>query len=152
MKNVLLLDLDGVLITTPPWKSDEIHVDGYSDFNPSAVENLNILLNQVDFEIWLVSSRRSGKSIVDFNEIFKNRNIACEIKGFIPGGTNGGDRLVEINAFLNHEPIENFLILDDDNCLHGLSEERKKFWIQTLPLIGFNQVKLEEAMDKVKYW
>ena len=44
MKNAILLDLDGVLITTPNWKPDEIHCDGYSVFNKVAVANLNGLL------------------------------------------------------------------------------------------------------------
>ena len=51
MKNVILLDLDGVLITTPPWKQDELHDDGYSNFNYLAVDNLNKLLSIADAEL-----------------------------------------------------------------------------------------------------
>jgi len=47
----LILDLDGVLITTPIWKADEIDSDGYSKFNMNCVQNLNKLLIQSDFEI-----------------------------------------------------------------------------------------------------
>jgi histidinol phosphatase-like enzyme len=44
---VLFLDLDGVLITTPAWKPDEIDSDGYSKFEQSCVDNLNQLLETV---------------------------------------------------------------------------------------------------------
>jgi len=59
----LILDLDGVLITTPSWKADNIHSDGYSDFNKDCVINLNKLLLVENFEIWLSSMRRTTKNI-----------------------------------------------------------------------------------------
>jgi hypothetical protein len=58
-KITLILDLDGVLIVTPQWKSDTIHEDGYSDFNIECVKNLNCLLNKYIVEIWLSSTRRT---------------------------------------------------------------------------------------------
>lgn len=150
MKNVIILDLDGVLITTPPWKPDTIHPDGYSDFNPDCVAEFNRLLIEFDAEIWLSSSRRSNKTVAEFNTIFNNRGITRKISGFIPGGTQGSSRLVQLNTFLDHEPILRFLILDDDTTLNGLVENRKLFWIQTLPLIGFNERKRMEALERIK--
>ncbi|MCD6065318.1 MAG: hypothetical protein K0S33_144 [Bacteroidetes bacterium] len=152
MKNVILLDLDGVLIITPPWKPDEIHADGYSDFNRIAVKNLNSLLNRTAVEIWLSSSRRMGKSVAEFNTIFRNRGIEQEIKGFIPSGTLSQNRLVEVDAFLNHEPIRNFLIIDDDNSLQDLTPTRKNNWIKTDSLLGFTDEKLLAAIEIVKNW
>ena len=68
MKNLLLLDIDGVLITTPPWKQDVIHNDGYSEFNETNVANLNKLLSKIDnVEIWLSSTRRLKKRLAEFN-------------------------------------------------------------------------------------
>lgn len=149
MGNVILLDLDGVLITTPAWKPDLLHADGYSDFNAEAVACFNKLLFHANAEIWLTSSRRQQKALSEFNQIFSNRNIAAQITGYIPGGTNSQNRLAEINAFLNHEQVRSFLILDDDPGLHDLSAERKKHWVQTSPLIGFNHEKLAEALEKI---
>lgn len=150
MGNVILLDLDGVLITTPAWKPDVLHADGYSDFNVEAVACFNELLLHTNAEIWLTSSRRQQRTLSEFNQIFSNRNIAGEIKGYIPGGTDSQNRLAEINAFLNHDQVKSFLILDDDPGLHDLSAERKKHWVQTLPLIGFNREKLAEALEKIE--
>ncbi len=67
----LILDLDGVLITTPLWKADEMDSDGYSKFNQSCIDNLNELLSLADFDIWLSSTRRTVKSIEEFNVSIK---------------------------------------------------------------------------------
>lgn len=152
MKNVIILDLDGVLITTPPWKPDTLHPDGYSDFNPECVAVFNRLLEDFNAEIWLSSSRRSNKTIAEFNTIFSNRGITGKISGFVPGGSHGSSRLTQVNSFLDHEPITRFLILDDDTTLNGLAENRKLFWIQTLPLIGFNENLRLEALERMKLW
>lgn len=68
---LLILDLDGVLITTPPWQPDVIDTDGYSNFNEVCTTSLNKILTEYSFEIWLSSSRRIGTSIEEFNRIFK---------------------------------------------------------------------------------
>lgn len=152
MKNVVILDLDGVLINTPNWKPDKIHPDGYSDFDSNCVKNLNNLMNNVDAELWLSSTRRIGKSLSEFQTIFQNRNIVAPLIGFLPGKTHGIERIIEINSFLDHEPIKNFLIIDDDKSLNGLEQDRKLFWLQTELLIGFNDEKLIKALQIVKNW
>jgi hypothetical protein len=152
MKKVIILDLDGVLITTPPWKPDTIHTDGYSDFNQDCVVEFNRLLTEFDAEIWLSSSRRSNKTVAEFNTIFANRGITRKISGYVPDGAQGSSRLVQLNAFWDHEPILHFLILDDDTTLNGLAENRKLCWIQTLPLIGFRESHRIEALERMKLW
>ncbi|WP_462222278.1 HAD domain-containing protein [Ferruginibacter sp.] len=152
MKNVILLDLDGVLIITPSWKQDLIHIDGYSDFNEKLLENFNTLIKNVTAEIWLTSSRRNNKTLSEFNEIFKNRKVVKKLEGFIPQGTGGKERLAEINAFLDHEPVKNFLIIDDDNSLQNLEARRKQYWVKTSSLIGFDSERLIDAFSKLKNW
>ena len=51
----MILDIDGVLITNPPWKADQILSDRYSEFYETCVGNLNELLNVAEFDIWLSS-------------------------------------------------------------------------------------------------
>lgn len=147
---VLLLDLDGVLITTPPWKADEIHTDGYSCFNDICVQNLNRLLTHCHFDIWLTSTRRTVKTIAEFNQIFKNRGIKGEIKGFIPTYADCSNRREEILTFLSEFPISNFLIIDDDKSLNDLKDESKKHLISTELMQGFTAEKLEEAVEKLR--
>lgn len=151
MKNVVILDLDGVMITTPSWKSDKVHSDGYSAFNENAIGNLNKLLENLDAELWLSSTRRYNKSLEEFNTIFHNRNIQKALQGFLPGD-GFASRVSEIESFLSHEPIQNFIILDDDQSLQGLPSQWKKCWVNTDPLIGFNHKKLAEALSIIELW
>ncbi|WP_299683084.1 HAD domain-containing protein [uncultured Tenacibaculum sp.] len=150
MKKVLILDLDGVLITTPPWKSDTIHIDGYSDFNQNCVSNLNKLLEYADIEIWLSSTRRLRKTLSEFNQIFRNRKIQKEISGFLPAYENCKNRREEVLRFLLDYHINDFIILDDDKSLNSLKEEIKQKLILTELTIGFNSEKLKEALVKLK--
>ncbi len=149
-KPVLILDLDGVLITTPIWRADEIDSDGYSKFNINCVDNLNQLLSQSDFEIWLSSTRRTVKTLIEFNKIFENRNIESPIKGFLPEYQECKTRKDEIIKFIKEFKISDFLIIDDDKSLNGLDEDHKKKLILTELQKGFNIEKLEIAIEKIK--
>jgi hypothetical protein len=146
---ILILDLDGVLITTPPWKADSIGVDGYSDFNKNCVAQLNKLLSIHHFEIWLSSSRRKGQSLAFLNTIFSNRGILTPITGFLPIHSDKKDRKEEVEFFLQENQVSNFLILDDDKSLNDLEEALKSKLVLTSYLKGFNEEKLKEALDKL---
>ena len=151
MKNpVLLLDLDGVLITTPPWKADEIHTDGYSAFNINCVNNLNVLLTELDFDIWLSSTRRTQKTITEFNRIFTNRGIIKPITGFVPVFQDCKNRIEELMRFLDENKISKFLIIDDDKSLNNLPDNMKQSLISTELLKGFDIEKLELSLQIIK--
>ena len=151
MKNtILILDLDGVLITTPSWKSDEIDSDGYSKFNEKCVENLNKLLSLSQFEIWLSSTRRTMKTLDEFNLIFANRNIKQKIQGFLPEYKACKNRREEIELFIEEFCVSNFLIIDDDKSLNGLSFGYKKKLISTKLQKGFNGEKFMEVIEMIK--
>lgn len=148
MKKIkLLLDLDGVLITSPPWRPDEIDIDGYSVFNSKCVKNLNKLLDFADFEIWLSSARRKFKSIEEFNKIFQFRGINQNIVGYLPINNDYIKRCVEIEHFIKNPGIEPYLVIDDDKSLIDFSH--KDHLVLTQHLIGFNHEMLEEAKSKI---
>lgn len=146
----LLLDLDGVLITTPMWKADEIDTDGYSKFNDGCVRNLNILLEAANFEIVLSSSRRKMKSIDEFNLIFKNRMINQSITAYVPISDGPKNRKEEITSYLVENAIDDFLIIDDDKSLCELLPEYNKKFILTSYMNGLNQDKVNEALKLIK--
>ncbi len=150
MKNIILLDLDGVMITTPTWRKDYIDDDGYSQFKSDAVNNLNKLTKQIDAELWLISARRRGYTLEQFNVFFKNRKIEKELSGMVPSYFEYIPRIEEFKSFIETESIGNYLLIDDDSSLDGL--EDKSFWIKTHPMIGFNEEKLNEALEKIKHW
>lgn len=149
MKNVIILDLDGVLITTPPWRRDELDIDNYSKFNEIAIANFNMLKNDLNFELWLISDRRRGKTLEQFNEIFKNRNINKQLDGMVPmyGYIS---RREELQKFISENKIENYIIIDDDSSLDEL--EDKDFWIKTKSLTGFGKEELNESKLKILKW
>lgn len=146
-KIVLILDLDGVLITTPSWKPDEIHIDGYSCFNTTCAKNLNSLLQVANFEIWLSSSRRKTKTLEEFNAIFRNRGIEYTISGFLPIHPDRLSRKDEIELFIEQQSFTNYLIIDDDKSLHDFHEKKKL--ILTEYMKGFTERELMEAIQKV---
>jgi phosphoglycolate phosphatase-like HAD superfamily hydrolase len=149
-KNVIILDLDGVLITTPHWKRDALHEDGYSFFNDKSAGFLNSFLSGVDAELWLISDRRKGYTLEQFNVFFKNRKIEKQLDGVVPVYDKHLKRIEEFQKFIQEETISNYLLIDDDSSLDDLKE--KDFWVKTSSLIGFNEEKLSEAKEKIKNW
>jgi len=149
---ILILDLDGVLITNSSWKPDRIHSDGYSEFNESCVENLNRLLKLTEFDIWLSSTRRTAKTLTEFNLIFKNRGINKDITGFLPVYADCKNRKEEVLKFISEFKATDFLIIDDDKSLNGLESGIKKHLISTELTKGFNTEKLIEGTEKIKNW
>lgn len=149
MRNAIILDLDGVLITTPSWQRDEIENDGYSKFNSMAIENFNMLTDSLNFELWIISDRRRGKTLEQFNEIFKTRNIKKIIDSFVPiyGYIS---RKEEFEKFINENEFDNIILIDDDSSLDGLSD--KSSWIKTKSLIGFGIEELNETKFKTLTW
>ncbi|OAV45086.1 HAD domain-containing protein [Lewinella sp. 4G2] len=150
-QNILILDLDGVLITTPSWRPDEMDTDGYSKFNAKAVENLNILLAYKQMEIWLVSSRRASKPMDEFNKIFKSRGICQPIAGYV-AESNSMSRMHEIENFLDCQNHRNALILDDDKSLRDFKFTYKGCYIDIDNFKGFDEVALAVALELCDTW
>lgn len=146
---ILLLDLDGVLIITPPWKSNEIGEDGYSLFDKSCTHNLNELLKLKEFEVVLSSSRRKMKSLEEMNLIFQRRGIGMRISEMLPNYGDAISRKDEITRFLLEREADDYLILDDDKSLNSMREEMKSRLVLTSYLVGFNKEKLTEAIQKL---
>ena len=145
----LILDLDGVLITTPPWKPDEIMEDNYSKFNEECVKNLNSLLSLFPTSIWLSSTRRLNKTLEEFNQIFQTRKIKNSIERFLPNNADLKTRKQEVESFVKQNNLKNYLIIDDDKSLNELDSKIKKQLVQTTFLQGFNKEKLEESIKKL---
>ena len=146
MNNIILLDLDGVLITTPNWKADDIHIDGYSDFDDECVQRLNALVKETGYDIVLSSDRRRGAGIEKMNERFKARGVEKPIIAYVPDYNEGTtnvwlNRREEIEMFLLEFKPDHYLILDDDKSLCDASKEIKSNWIQTYMHLGLKGIK-----------
>ena len=148
-KTVLILDIDGVLITTPSWKSDEIENDGYSKFDSKCVANLNKLTSTIQCEIWLSSSRRKAKTLEEMNTIFSSRGIESDIVGFLPDYHLCRSRKEEITKFINEKNLFDFLIIDDDKSLNNLDDKISDRLVLTEMMIGLSDEKLKKAIEIV---
>ncbi len=142
MDNIILLDLDGVLIKSATWREDDIHEDGYSDFDSTCVKNLNNIIDKTGYNLVLSSSRRENVSIDQMNEYFKRRGVSKSIKAYVPmyDIELRISRRQEIEMFLDEYKPKNYLIIDDDKSLLDASEEIKSNWIQTNSMIGLKEL------------
>ncbi|CAN5282428.1 hypothetical protein BH09BAC1_BH09BAC1_15870 [soil metagenome] len=144
---IIILDLDGVLITTPPWKADEIHTDGYSVFNQRCVDCFNELLTGLDAEVWVISTRRKGKTLHELQTIFQARGIHAPIAGLVPVYDDDMNRKDEALRFIRENNLQHYLIIDDNTLLNRLPREMKKRLVVTKYLLGFNEEKLAETRE-----
>lgn len=144
----ILLDLDGVLITNPAWKADELAEDGYSAFNKHCVGQLNRFLAQIEsFELWLSSTRRTAMSLSDFNKVFKSRELIAPVKGYTPVLEAGTSRRGEVESFAKTLSIDQLLIIDDDTSLHDLPKALKARWIPVNPFLGFTEECIQKGWE-----
>ncbi len=135
MDNVILLDLDGVMITTKPWESDFILADDFAEFNPKAVAKLNQILKETGYDIVLTSARRYAYDIDQMNEFFKTRGIEGTIIDYLPLYDLGlrYSRFDEVMRFIQKYRPNNYLVIDDDKSLNKLGGDKL---ILTDPMIG----------------
>lgn len=135
MDNVIILDLDGVMITTKPWESDFILADDFAEFNQKAVAKLNQLLQETGYDIVLSSARRYAHDIDQMNEFFKTRGIEGQIIEYLPLYDRNlmYSRYDEVMRFIMKHRPEHYLVIDDDKSLAKLGNDK---WLKTDPMIG----------------
>ena len=147
---ILLLDFDGVLINTPSWQPATIAADGFIEFNPQCIAQLNRIINlgAVD-TIVLTTTHRIRFSAEAWQKLFAGRGITIERLEKV----NSCDSLTtmllrrdEIVAWAEDKDPADYIILDDDNGLHALPTHIKQRWVKTDSLIGLNQEKANEVL------
>jgi len=148
----ILLDIDGVLVTTPAWRPTPTRDDGFMEFNPIAAKNLNTLIERTAATIVLASTHRISYSSEQWIELFHNRGIVCSYIQKINSITTFeqlANRATEINEWVSNNGNQPYVIIDDDLSIHGLPENIRARWVKTNPLMGFNDDCLEQALRLV---
>ncbi|RZL12876.1 MAG: hypothetical protein EOO62_09865 [Hymenobacter sp.] len=147
----ILLDLDGVLITTPAWRAVEQHADGFLQFNTQATANLASLLHETKAAIVLTTSHRITYSLDEWAALLRTRGLHPSALTKVNDHTSlrpARTRAAEIMAWISqHEATENYVILDDDLSLHGLPPALKSRWVPTKPLIGLDKAATRQALS-----
>jgi hypothetical protein len=125
---VIFLDHDGVLNAADP-ATGPLHRCGFLVTNVRLVERLNRLLDRTDAKIVLSTSWRDDGRWLDCVTEAGFRHSARLI-GMTPKLTDGTrsirNRGSEIRSWLSDwtgEPIETFVILEDETLEEGLTEE-----------------------------
>ena len=147
---IILLDIDGVLVTTPSWRKVELHADGFMKFNEMAAKNLARILAQTNASIVLTTTHRINYSDSEWVALLHTRGVKASSISKINNAESieeMADRAAEISAWIaTHGFEERFVILDDDLSLHGLAAEIKARCVLTKPLIGLNTEAAEKAI------
>lgn len=150
---IILLDIDGVLVTTPSWKQVEHLSDGFMKFSDVAVSNLAILYKETKASIVLTTTHRINYSESQWKEIFKLRGLNFETISKLNDKTEISqllDRGAEIEDWVNNNLDKNYVIIDDDLSINSLRESIKERWVSTKPLIGFDKESKDKALQILK--
>jgi hypothetical protein len=146
---VILLDIDGVLVTEPPWKKVESDVDGFMLFNKQSATNLATILSETNASVVLTSTHRINFELEKWIQIFAKRGLNIHSISKLNDKRSLAemlDRGTEIKEWVDQNNlVKNYVIIDDDTSINGLSQSIKDKWVITKPFIGID----EEVKQKV---
>lgn len=146
----VLLDFDGVMVTTPTWQTVEQLADGFMKFNESCAKNLAEILAITQADIVLTTTHRIHYDEQTWRMLLQNRGIFTnqvtkvnEAKSF----TELSIRCDEVIAWVTANPNENYVIIDDDKSLRELPSAIKYRWVETAFHKGLTVEGKTKALD-----
>jgi hypothetical protein len=146
---IILLDIDGVLVTTPSWKAAELLDDGFLKFNERASGNLARIVEETKADIVLTTTHRISYSIEEWKVLLNARGIYPNFISKLNNVTTltgMASRAIEIKEWIdNYAMNRKFVIIDDDLSINDLPGSIKEKCVLTKPLIGLD----DEATQKV---
>ena len=151
---ILLLDIDGVLETSPSWKKPEFLEDNFYKFNGQAQKNLIEIINKINPEIILTTTHRINYNLIEWNQIFELRGINVDKISKINDEKKATDlkkRNVEIEEWFLKNSTAEFLILDDDKSLNELPNNLKNRWIQIDSMLGITESIKNQILEKINH-
>lgn len=151
---ILLLDIDGVLETSPAWKKPEFLEDNFYKFNETARQNLIEIMDKTHPEIILTTTHRINYNLMQWKQIFALRGIQVDSISKINNATKVTDlkqRNLEIEAWFLKNRTAEFLIVDDDKSLHELSDHLKNRWIQIDAMLGITEAIKKRILEKIHH-
>jgi hypothetical protein len=143
----ILLDIDGVMVTTPSWKRTEVLDDHFPNFNRTAIDNLLKIINQTNASIVLTTSHKSRFTLSEWKNIFMKRGVSVDSISCLNENTSSLNRKEEILNWAKDEGHQDFVIIDDDRSLNDLPFELKNKCVLTSPLIGLDENAASTAID-----
>lgn len=145
---LILLDIDGVLVTASSWKKPELLNDGFSVFNNRATAAFKKIVSETKATVLLTTSHKAHYSLNEWVSIFSNRGINLNKIDSLPENLSHLSRKDEIiNWFNNSNVNEEFVIIDDDKSLNDLSKTLKEKLVLTNPLVGLTEELASKAIS-----
>lgn len=146
----ILLDFDGVMVTTPTWRAVERLEDGFMAFNESCVRNLARVLSITQADIVLTTTHRIHYDNEMWRQLLHNRGIVTNKVTKVNQAKTFSElsiRHTEVLNWVNANPNENYVIIDDDKSLRDLHTAVKNRWVETDFYAGLTEVGREQALD-----
>jgi hypothetical protein len=146
---LILLDIDGVLVSANSWKKPEFMEDGFPMFNARSVKALQRILSETNASVLLTTSHKSKYKVAQWKDLLKSRGISAKKIHRLTSNSLQTSRKDEILQWYNHKriPNEEFVIIDDDKMLNGLPENIKQNLVLTTPSVGLTDDLADEAIS-----
>jgi hypothetical protein len=144
MKKFILLDFDGVMIPSKPWKPVPLMEDGFYKFDDGAISYLNRIIDETGATIILTTSHKTSYPNSEWKKLFEVRGINCEVKR-LDDELIHSKRIEEIRGWVKTN-TDRFVILDDDKSLNDLESDIKSRLVLTDSGVGLNLEKTELAI------
>lgn len=114
---IILLDLDGVLVNRAAQRARRLDPQRGPAADPAAVAALNHIVQATGAQIVVTSTWREEYSLAELRELLTRWGVMGAVIGQTPlGQTRSG----EIQAWLETQPVERFVILDDHPGMDAL--------------------------------
>jgi len=146
----ILLDFDGVMVTTPVWQKVEHLDDGFMAFNESCVEKLADVLFATSADIVLTTTHRIHYNEKQWHQILYTRGVMTDSISKINQARTFTDlsiRCIEVLEWVTANPNENYVIIDDDKSLRDLPIEIKDRWVETKFHKGLTEKGSKQALS-----
>ena len=146
----ILLDFDGVMVTTPTWQKVDHLADGFMAFNENCVEHLVSVLSRTSADIVLTTTHRIHYNEQEWQQILHTRGILTESVSKVNQARTFTDlsiRCLEVLEWVTAHATENYVIIDDDKSLRELPVEIKARWVETQFHQGLTEAGSEQALN-----
>lgn len=162
-KKLLFLDIDGVLNSWHYFKNNKTLIDSsesekdfkknkWTHLDPDAIKRVNRLVNLSGVEVIISSTWRLLFSVEEINKMLAFRGATFQAtnrtpEGYYRGMSSRPCRGDEIKEFIDNfpEPVDAFVILDDDNDMDGVSSQL----VQTSMNNGIQDYHIDLCLDKL---
>ena len=145
---LILLDIDGVMVTVNSLKKPELHDDGFPMFSVKSVHALQKIISETNARILLTTSRKTKYSLSKWRDIFRSRGISVNgITRLAKNDMNSNRKDEILNWYQSkHKSNQHFVIIDDDELLNELPDSIKESLVLTSSLVGLTDALADNAI------